>query len=298
MTEMAALANVGDNIQDRQASSSSEISNERFIGQLDQLRQLKQFLFEETARFKADEIDSLDFGSLNNLQYASNGRVPSVIEWRSLDEKLSVLGSYLTDDLRRKIRIRALSVFFRVLPLTFLIASILATIVNMMLGSLFRDAADPAFFFLWLVTAITWATAQGGLGACAFLGTSVILKTSQNNVDKDKNTHEIVDLTDRNFLSIRVILGTLFAVLLGLPFLSKSLTGISSAITQGFVEYSGSNPSSDTAAAHAGGGDFSSLTLIYMMIPFVVGYSTNLVIVILSRFVIAIESFFGLSGRT
>jgi hypothetical protein len=34
------------------------------------------------------------------------------------------------------------------------------------------------------------------------------------------------------------------------------------------------------------------------LIPFLAGFSTNLVLVVLGKFVVAIESVFGLSGRT
>jgi hypothetical protein len=153
------------------------IADERFIGQLDQLRQLKQFFFEEKVNFKSEDLAAIDFGELNNLVHSAGGRVPSITEWRLLDEKLSTLSSYLTDDLRRKIRIRELAVFFRVLPLVFLSSSILATIAyTTILYTPAITGIQTLYTFLFLVTAITWLVSQGGLGACGFLGTSVITK--------------------------------------------------------------------------------------------------------------------------
>lgn len=136
MVEVAALADVGEKVTQRQEIPSREISDERFIGQLDQLRQLKQFLFEEKVRFKAEDLNIIDFGALNNLVYSTYGRVPSPTEWRLLDEKLSTLANYLSDDLRRKIRIRELSNFFKTLPLVFITVSGVLTIIYLMLGSL------------------------------------------------------------------------------------------------------------------------------------------------------------------
>jgi hypothetical protein len=75
---------------------------------------------------------------------------------------------------------------------------------------------------------MTWLISQGGLGACAVLGTSVIFKASQDKgVLERSDSRENIDVTDPNSLSIRVILGTLFAVLLGLPFAVTSLNGLS-----------------------------------------------------------------------
>jgi hypothetical protein len=99
--------------------SSLVISDRRFNNQLVQVQSLKNFLFEEKVRFNPEQLDSLDLGALNNLRQGQFGRAPSSEEWRLLDEKLSVLASYLTDELRQKIRIRELGLFFGPMPLAF-----------------------------------------------------------------------------------------------------------------------------------------------------------------------------------
>jgi hypothetical protein len=94
----------------------------------------------------------------------------------------------------------------------------------------------------------------------------------------ESTNRENVDLTDRNFLIIRVILGTSFAVILGIPFSPAGLNDLSLSY------YTITLP----PESH----------LVAGFIPFLAGFSTNLVLVILGKFVVAIEAVFGLSGRT
>jgi hypothetical protein len=227
---------------------------------------------------------------LNNLAYSSSGRVPSISEWHKLDEKLAKLTSYLGDDLRRKIRIRELGFFFKTLPISFLAFTVLSIILYNNLIVLHSGASVN--HLLWLVIMSAYTVSQGGLGACAFLGTSVITKTSLlNETTTQRNTipqgdagprentvpRENVDLTDHNFLIIRVILGTSFAVILGLPYSTIGLNLFSDLYWYG-------KP-------------VTTETVILSLIPFLAGFSTNLVLVILGKFVLAIEAMFGSSGR-
>jgi hypothetical protein len=125
-------------------------------------------------------------------------------------------------------------------------------------------------------TAVVGALARIEPPSCAFLGTSVITKSS---IISESTARENVDLTDRNFLIIRVILGTLFAVLLGLPFSPLGLNVFIPLYWNHEIFPSQSN-------------------LVFSLIPFLAGFSTNLVLVILGKFVVAIEAVFGLSGHT
>jgi hypothetical protein len=128
---------------------------------------------------------------------------------------------------------------------------------------------------LWLAIMSTGEVAQGGLGACAFLGTSVIMKGA---IVGDVAPQETIDLTDRNFLIIRVILGTLFGVLLGLPFSPFGLNGFKEVYWTGKIAHSESN-------------------VLTSLIPFLAGFSTNLVLVVLGKFIVPIETVFRLSNR-
>jgi hypothetical protein len=283
MTDLAAGAHFS---RARQIDHSESIADERFIRQLDQLRELKQFLFEEKVKFATDDLDCIDLAKLNNISYSSKGRVPSIGEWRILDAKLAKLASYLNDEMRRKIRIRELKVFFKNLPILFLSMLVISTILYVWLPWI---APTDSTWHLpsSLLICFTWLISQGGLGACAFLGTSVIVGAAQQGnaivqISDGKTRNEAyplekADVTDRNFLVIRVILGTLFAVLIGIPIGIGALQSISN------VWWGGAIP--DEAA------------LVRIFAPFVAGFSTNLVLAILGKVVAAVETFFGFAGR-
>jgi hypothetical protein len=260
------------------------VGDRRFIDQLDQLRFLKQFLFSEKVRFKADDLGSIDLDSLNNITYKQGGRSPSVAEWRLLDHKMFALAAYLNDDLRKKIRIRELGTFFGIIPVLFLLTTILSTLIYSLNSVVIPDQNSLPSYLLYLTGIILWCISQGGLGACAFLCTSVIVKTSNNrggSIDSSKDSIELVDITDQNFLKIRILLGTLFGFLIGLPFSLSSLAVIYQML---FVD-------KDQIPSP------SATQLAIVVVPFIVGFSTNLVLVILGRTVVAIETFFGLPGR-
>ena len=283
MTDLAA----GAHFFSRTRHDNHEaIADERFIRQLDQLRELKQFLFEEKVKFETDDLDCIDLLELNNISYSGRGRVPSVGEWRTLDAKLAKLASCLNDEMRRKIRIRELKMFFKTLPILFLSVLVISTIFYIWLPWI-TPTESPWSLPLSLLVSFAWLIAQGGLGACAFLGTSVIVGGAQQVKGgaqlTDQRTPdgipplEKADVTDRNFLIIRVILGTLFAVLLGLPVGIVSLKSISN------VWWGGSPP--------------DQVTLLWIFAPFVAGFSTNLVLAILGKAVAAVETFFGSPAR-
>jgi hypothetical protein len=137
------------------------IADERFINQLDQLRKLKQFLYEEKIQFKKEDLDSIDLEKLNNLSYLGRGRVPTAGEWRTLDEKLFILAGYLSDDLRRKLRIRELGFFFRTLPISFLAFSVLSTITYINVPWITSEGS-PWKLLMWLIVTMAWLISQGG----------------------------------------------------------------------------------------------------------------------------------------
>jgi hypothetical protein len=149
------------------------------------------------------------------------GRAPTVKEWCKLDEKFVNISSHLTDEMRRKLRIYELGVFFKNLPMICLAISIISVNGAVMLPSFISDINSLLRFFLWQLYLSAWLLSQGGLGACAFVGTSMIVKRIPKKNSPD--IQEIIDVTDRNFLSSRVLLGALFAAIIGLPFVSKSI---------------------------------------------------------------------------
>ncbi len=257
------------------AHSANKINDERFAQQLREVQNLKQFLFEEKVKFDPSQLGSIDLGLLNNLSFSQSGRAPTAEEWKLLDEKISVLASYLTDELRQKIRVRELSIFFGILPIAFLAATLAAIMYRFLYGN-FLAKNSTAFIASYLLTLIVWTVAQGGLGACAFLGTRAAAKRLEKSpLDSFADS---TDITDKSILKIRIILGCLFGSLVGIPLGSLALDKIYNAVF---------NESPNLSAADFG----------LMILPFMVGFSTNLVLAILERSIDSIRTFFGIGGK-
>lgn len=251
------------------------VCDKRFIEQLREIKNLKQFLFEQKVRFEPAQLDSIDLGLLNNLQFDGSGRPPTPEEWRLLDDKISALASYLSDDLRQKIRVRELSIFFDVLPLVFLLATLAAILYRFLYGG-FLQKDSLLFNFSFLLSLIVWTVSQGGLGACAFLGTRIATKRPEKATPDP--FAEVADITDESILRIRIVLGCLFGALVGVPIGNIAFDKMGSALYDASVTLSPS--------------DFALIVL-----PFMVGFSTNLVLAILERLIESIRTFFGMTGK-
>jgi hypothetical protein len=255
------------------------IADRRFIENLAQVQNVKRFLFEEKIPLEKSDLHDIDLQELNNFHYSKAGRAPTIKAWCKLDEKFVNISSHLTDEMRRKFRIQELGVFFKILPMILLGISMIAVNAAIMLPSLIPDIESLLRFFLWQLYLSSWLLSQGALGAYAFVGTSMIVKQiPKRNGYKSPRNEEIIDVTDKNFLSSRILLGALFAAILGLPFVSKSMHSI---IDLFYHDQENLNLS----------------CLPYILLPFIAGFSINLVLTILRRFVLAIEAFFGVSAR-
>jgi len=132
---------------------------------------------------------------------------------------------------------------------------------------------------------------QGGLGACAFLGTSVITRSADiaktqtvpaGDLKEITVSCAISDLTDRNFLKIRIVLGALFGFLFGLPIAHMALH----FLFDGIESYDPNKIG------------ISTQNISLMITPFLIGFSTNLVLVLFSKLIAAIQGLFGVNAHS
>lgn len=279
------------------------INNERFIEQVDEVTKLKQFLFKEKVLLSREQLDQIELGGLNNLQYKGDGREPTLAEWRELDDKYAAVISCLDLPLRRKIRIRELGFFFGQLPLILLAFCAGLTILWLMSGTIVTTGTIFGSF-VWSVTLLGWTISQGALGACAFLGTSVIStrtvevvgpKASDPKLTDPKAaaTLDEIDVTDLNVLRIRVISGALFAFLIGFIFSSQALVTIWQALSS-----AGASIAPETLGNATQGGAAPTLTHIAaVFLPFLVGFSTNFVLSVMNRIIVALQILLGMTTR-
>lgn len=259
------------------SQAANGISDERFAEQLDVIKKLKQFLFDERIPLQSNIIESIDLGSLNNLKFVSNGRLPTEAEWRALDEKLASLTPLLTPALRWKFRIRELRFFFITVPIFFMGMTVIATL-SLTLLMTFGSGDSPFFVAPYVIVFLLWTLSQGALGACAFLCVTATMHALKER-SVSGPLHQTIDVTDKNILGVRVILGALFALLIALPIGGKSVL----VVYQAFLEEHPVPTLEDWIIA---------------LLPFTLGFSTTLVLAIFNRIIAGISTLFGISSGT
>jgi hypothetical protein len=261
------------------SQSADGISDRRFAAQLESIQRLKQFLFDEKVLFHPDNLENIDLGSLNKLKYDAGGRLPTEAEWKALDQKLASLAPLLTPALRRKLRIRELHFFFKTIPIVFIATTIVATFVLLLLMTVGSEERRSYFFLApYMLALLIWTLAQGALGACAFLSVSATVDTAKET-SASNALYPAIDVTDDNNLSIRIILGALFALLVALPIAGRSVLVLFNAFTEEHPL-----PTAED--------------WISVLVPFLFGFSTTLVLAIFNRIIAGVSSLFGISGET
>jgi hypothetical protein len=112
----------------------------------------------------------------------------------------------------------------------------------------------------------------GAIGAIAFISMNAL------SIQSDAT----FDMTNRRLLAVRIVLGSLFGVVLSIPFGFESFlnfrVSISGAVNVDSVEKIS---------------PLFSLQAALLLLPFLLGFSTSLVILVLNRFVESIAVFFG-----
>jgi hypothetical protein len=205
------------------SQSSDGISDRRFAAQLESIQRLKQFLFDEQVLFHPDNLENIDLGSLNRLKYDAGGRLPTEAEWKALDQKAgepdSTLNPYIAQEASHTRT--SLLLYDHSDPFALLL---LMTV---------PPASRGSYFFLapYMLALLIWTLAQGTLGACAFLSVSATADMVKEN-SASNALYPTIDVTDDNNLSIRIILGALFSLLVALPIAGRSVVIIFDAFTE------------------------------------------------------------------
>ncbi len=273
---------------------SDAINDERFWDQLSQVRKVKRLLFQESVAFKAEDLPNIGLEKLEAISFHVYGRTPTAEEWTLLDAKQSVISGYLDGRLRWKLKMSRLRLYFTTVPVVFLVTAVFALAGGIVRAMFFDNApsggATPQGAYLYSASVILWTLALGGLGACAFLGTTMISENARMNGllpagdGSAKSPETDFDLTDRDLIWTRIVVGILFAFLLGIPLSAGSLKFVVAQIATGDIT---------TVRVNADLVQTMALTLL----PFVIGFSTTLVLGVMDRFVTAIRTVFGMTGK-
>lgn len=252
------------------------ICDRRFMADIEQLKALRSYMIRQA---KSTNSWATELGELNLLVYHEAGRFPTSDEWRDFEQRSDELYRNLTEQDRRRFlygqippSVIRTAVNLGFVALVSLVVAFVGPYIEALLGLTGNDpqmVAIAAVYlsFLSFFSFLAWVAALGGIGSIAFIGMNALA------VQEDAT----FDITDTKLIALRVVLGALFGVVLTLPF------GYGP-----FVEFIKELQSPPKIVS-----DQLALKSLLLLLPFVLGFSTSLVIMILNQFVEAVQTFFG-----
>jgi hypothetical protein len=238
----------------RHDSDPNAIRDMRFMNRLTTLTRLQTFLLSEGVHIRAEDAPLFSFGTLYQLRYHDRGRLPTVDEWKFLD-----------DERGKRFQLMEAANLIAGLPILLIVVAFLLAFLSLMIAII---TSDSYLLFCWY---FLWTMCLGALGSIAYLSVNAL--SIQTDIP--------FDLTNKSLLAVRIVLGSLFGLVLSIPF------GF-----DGFVAFS------ESILRHAAGDGGNtvirfSLQAVLLLLPFILGLSTSLVILVLNRFVESIAFFFG-----
>jgi hypothetical protein len=236
------------------------INDRHFIGDLDRLKRLRSFLMGEAVSVKDATAGS--FGRLNLLRYKRDGRAPEPAEWSDVEDHTRALFDVLTEPQRRRFVFGEVPTWLAMLPIGLALVATVAlilAIVNV------RPYWDFVCYVIWLMS-------LGALGAVAFIGINALYVQ-----------HDVTfNVTNLRLTLLRITLGAIFGLVLTLPFGFSAFQNFTNAILKnGPLNWDASDRGKETLA---------------LLLPFILGFSTPLVITVLNRLVDAAHALFGRTG--
>jgi hypothetical protein len=248
----------------------NDINDEQFMKNLERLKQLRSFLVEQAIQLQPTAGAASSFGKLNLLHFRDDGRSPTEDEWDSLETLTETLFRQLTDPLRRRFLYSRMPLWFAPLVICLGIVAV-ASLVG---GTFFHDNRGTV-----LQLFIVWLGSLGSIGAVAFIGMNAL------SVQDDAT----FDFSNNRLLILRIALGGLFGIVLTLPFGFESFLTFLKSLSLSDQVATTASPAAGATSSNKG----ISLESTMLLLPFLLGFSTTLVIMILNQFVDAIQSFFG-----
>jgi hypothetical protein len=246
-------------------TSECALTDRRFVTHLKFLMIMQRVIVGHNLKLADEDKDHLYLGHLHMLHLAprknrrnkKNCRPPTVEEWAEVERKIIILEKYLTPNLLTYVEINHLSgKILEKVALCLLSISILVLVAALLL--------DSWYVPLLLACFTVWSATTGALGSTAFLYVNAL------SIQVDPK----VDLTSRTLVTMRLILGALFAVILTVPFGYESFYKFGHNLLIENMEIKDN---------------------FFLLLPFTLGFSTPLALSILGRLIQSVRTFFGLA---
>jgi hypothetical protein len=245
--------------QPRPRGPDDLISDEQFMRDVETLKDLRSFMIQQAISLKSSEGGWISLGRLNELRYDRKGRFPYPEEWAQLEQHTQELYEHLTEPVRRKF------LYGRIPDWVIQTAGLLGLMALMSLFLALFWIGTPKFLAF-----LVWVSALGAIGSIAFIGMNALA------VQDDAT----FDITNTKLIALRVALGALFGAVITLP---VGFPNFNEFIRE--LELGGEAPTKQVS-------ELVSRSVL-LLLPFILGFSTSLVIMILNQFVEAVQSFFG-----
>jgi hypothetical protein len=251
---------------------SVDMNDRRFMKRVVQVLALRDFIVREMQDTQKSAPTKLSCEGLYAFKFARSGREPKETEWNALEGKYFDLNEFITSDQRKKFilsQFPLVIIYIALVSLTLSMASLLYAVYPNFIS--IAENGDSQSFIRMLAF-VLWNICLGALGSIAFISVNALSMQSDATFD----------VSNTRFVLLRIILGALFGVLIALPvgydeFLHFCLK-LSVRSTEG---------STDINASQA----------LYLLLPFLVGFSASLFMTIISKFIAGVQSLFGVEGQ-
>jgi hypothetical protein len=262
------------------------INDEEFHLQLDLLRRTRRFLIEEgvTPPTGTPAIDAqvnaspFSLGRLNLIGYRQPSILPvpfrqakyaPLADWQLLEEKQDALQRLFTPELQHRFRLQKTQQFITASPLWLLFLSFAALFVAVFAPEVTQEGYVLVSVPAWRFAAfMAWTSCLGGLGAIGFLAMNSL-------AIQDDATF---DISNRSLVGMRIALGALFGCIVSLPFCFSYFKEFADWVIKG----------GDLAGGGRG---------VLLLVPFLLGFSTTLVMAVLNRMIGGVEAIFGIEPK-
>ncbi len=250
------------------SNSDDAINDDDFMCSIHRLKELRDFLNQEAIPVTPDKTDPLPATALFRLHSSKSGRAPTDMEWAAVDVHLQRRLALLTDPLRKRFLFGEIPQWLSWLS----IALVGFTIPALTCAVTFRNGRGGLIVFPWY---LAWIACMGAIGSVAFIGTNAL------SVQHDLT----FDICNRKLMILRIGLGALFGLILTLPFGFPSFVQFTQAVN--LADLAAATPKDATI------GNIPKEGAMLLLLPFVLGFSTTLVITVLNKMIDAAQAFFG-----
>jgi hypothetical protein len=271
-------------------SGGHVIRDPEFIRQLKTLHELCEFIQRRGVKIPADKAGLLEFGRIGRLRGPSwwgreQGRDPTRDEWENVEQRTQELRALLDDTCRHGFYIQKTE------SILIYVACVLVAVATVCLFVAISNGTPkpgriPYCYILWLMS-------LGALGSVAFLAMNAL------SLQRDVT----FDMADKELLILRMSLGAIFGLILALPFGPVAFHDFIYRLhdihdIQATATVSQNNllhyiPASATASPPMDVKPSIVVGAAMLLMPFVFGFSTTIVLTIINRLVDAVGVIFG-----